>query len=224
MVKFAASFVVPFYTIFDQIQNATLDLPGNATSSGTCNLGVMEDSHSQKISLQWIAGQSDSSNTNLPNILTFVFHKNMSSGIQATGKELVYLSDIMFEVYLDSENFPNASRVGNYSHGELVNSNLHSVAINNSYRCNSEETFELNLDEKIGDLAIIHISHLQTEAFRMQTDDKFNFATDCPADKVITSDIVPIAVGCALAALVIVVLVAYLIGRRRARQRGYQSV
>jgi|LakMenEpi03Aug12_release.lakeMendotaPanAssembly.Ray.scaffolds.fasta_scaffold823433_1 hypothetical protein len=101
----------------------------------------------------------------------------------------------MFEVYLDSENFPNASRgiqclrliynqetlnlesnvVGNYSHGELVNSNLHSVAINNSYRCNSEETFELNLDEKIGDLAIIHISHLQTEAFRMQTDDKFNF-------------------------------------------------
>jgi hypothetical protein len=49
-------------------------------------------------------------------------------------------------------------------------------------------------------------------------------ATDCPADKVITSDIVPIAVGCALAALVIVVLVAYLIGRRRARQRGYQSV
>jgi lysosomal-associated membrane protein 1/2 len=52
----------------------------------------------------------------------------------------------------------------------------------------------------------------------------FFSAVDCAADKVITSDIVPIAVGCALAALVVVVLVAYLIGRRRARQRGYQSV
>ena len=38
------------------------------------------------------------------------------------------------------------------------------------------------------------------------------------------NDIVPIVVGCALAGVVIFVLVAYMVGRRRHRQRGYQSV
>ena len=38
------------------------------------------------------------------------------------------------------------------------------------------------------------------------------------------NDIVPIAVGVALAVMVIVVLVAYVIGRKRNRQRGYESV
>jgi hypothetical protein len=38
-----------------------------------------------------------------------------------------------------------------------------------------------------------------------------------------TSSIVPIAVGCALAGLIVIVLVAYLIGRRKSG-RGYQQV
>ncbi|RCN32103.1 hypothetical protein ANCCAN_22097, partial [Ancylostoma caninum] len=39
-----------------------------------------------------------------------------------------------------------------------------------------------------------------------------------------TSDIVPIVVGACLAGLVVVVLVAYLIGRARAKRQGYASV
>lgn len=46
-------------------------------------------------------------------------------------------------------------------------------------------------------------------------------AKDCSFD---TPDIVPITVGCALAALVIVVLIAYLVGRRRSQSRGYLSM
>lgn len=38
------------------------------------------------------------------------------------------------------------------------------------------------------------------------------------------SDLVPIIVGACLAAIVILVLIAYLIGRARARSTGYQSV
>ena len=38
-----------------------------------------------------------------------------------------------------------------------------------------------------------------------------------------TNSIVPIAVGAALAGLVVIVLIAYLIGRRRNR-KGYESV
>ena len=48
-------------------------------------------------------------------------------------------------------------------------------------------------------------------------------ANRCDADYV-TNNIVPIAVGCALAALVLVVLIAYLIGRSRNNKGGYQSV
>ena len=44
---------------------------------------------------------------------------------------------------------------------------------------------------------------------------------DCNAQG---NDIVPIAVGLALFALMIGVLVAYMIGRRKNRQRGYESV
>lgn len=49
----------------------------------------------------------------------------------------------------------------------------------------------------------------------------FCLVKDCKLD---TPDIVPIAVGCALAALVIIVLIAYLIGRKRSQARGYLSM
>ena len=44
----------------------------------------------------------------------------------------------------------------------------------------------------------------------------------CAADQT-TSNIVPIAVGAALAGLVVIVLIAYLIGRRK-NKKGYESV
>lgn len=49
----------------------------------------------------------------------------------------------------------------------------------------------------------------------------FFSAVHCTADNI--SDVVPIAVGCALAGLVVIVLIAYLVGRRR-RSGAYQSV
>lgn len=47
-------------------------------------------------------------------------------------------------------------------------------------------------------------------------------ASECAADEE-TNSIVPIAVGAALAGLVIIVLIAYLIGRKRSRA-GYEQV
>ena len=47
-------------------------------------------------------------------------------------------------------------------------------------------------------------------------------AVYCPADTKV-SNLVPIIVGAALAGLVLVVLIAYLIGRTR-NKRGYESV
>ena len=47
--------------------------------------------------------------------------------------------------------------------------------------------------------------------------------TSCPADEDV-NDMIPIAVGAALLALVAIVLVAYFVGRRRSRRLAYQSV
>lgn len=38
------------------------------------------------------------------------------------------------------------------------------------------------------------------------------------------NDVVPIAVGAALTGLVVIVMIAYFIGRRRSRRLAYQSV
>lgn len=50
-----------------------------------------------------------------------------------------------------------------------------------------------------------------------------NDLTSCPADEDV-NDMIPIAVGAALLALVAIVLVAYFVGRRRSRRLAYQSV
>lgn len=50
----------------------------------------------------------------------------------------------------------------------------------------------------------------------------FVLAEDC--EPFVPSGIVPIAVGCSLAVLILIVLVAYLIGRRRSQARGYLSM
>jgi len=66
--------------------------------------------------------------------------------------------------------------------------------------------------------------HVQFDAFRNIANgdpEKFRTSIDCDYQP---NDIVPIAVGVALAALVVAVLIAYMVGRRRNRQAGYQSV
>lgn len=71
-------------------------------------------------------------------------------------------------------------------------------------------------------IASLRLSHVQLEAFSTTEGIHFSQANDC--DAIDTPDIVPIAVGIALTALVAVVLVAYLVGRRRAQARGYVSM
>ena len=51
----------------------------------------------------------------------------------------------------------------------------------------------------------------------------FFLAIECSADTNGTSKLVPIIVGSALAVLVILVLIAYIVGRRKHRP-GYQQV
>jgi len=87
------------------------------------------------------------------------------------------------------------------------------------YSCSASK-FEL--DEK----SFVEFENLRVVAFAQLTEDKFPLGQvykECAADSK-TSQIVPIIVGACLAGLVIIVLVAYLIGRARAKRQGYASV
>lgn len=97
------------------------------------------------------------------------------------------------------------------------------TALSMSYHCNKLQTIGFtNSTESKEIIANATISHVQLEAFHKQNTDQFSTARDCEA--IDTPDIVPIAVGCALAGLVVVVLIAYLVGRRRAQNSGYLSM
>lgn len=106
---------------------------------------------------------------------------------------------------------------GTYDIKDLHQDEIH---LGKSYKCFAQRTLKNN-DAKDG-AQQLKIASSQVEAFRNTTNHNFSPSEECSLDGV--TDIVPIAVGATLAGLVVIVLIAYLIGRRRSRARGYQSV
>lgn len=214
VVKLGATFIVPYITTNGTV-NATLAIPSNATSNGTC---LAREGELQAITLNW---PSTPESTHV-NHFTLVFRKNESKTENADGgsKDQYAVVEMALTAHPDPVNFPDALS-GQTIVARLSNVAFHPTNLNNTYTCRSEEEVHLN---ETSTPVVARLRNVQLEAFRHKTDDSFSTASYCSADGPLTSDIVPIAVGCALAALVVIVLIAYLIGRRRARQRGYQSV
>jgi len=112
--------------------------------------------------------------------------------------------------------FPNAT--DNTTHTIALSNpdKLLKAKVGNGYVCDSENT--LNFANGSG---VVKLVNLEVHAFIAPGHKAFDNVENCDMDQV--SDIVPIAVGCALAGLVFFVLIAYMIGKRN-RQKGYQSV
>ncbi|KAM9321552.1 lysosome-associated membrane glycoprotein 1 [Gastrophryne carolinensis] len=83
-----------------------------------------------------------------------------------------------------------------------------------SYKCNSEQNLQIT-----GNFSI-DTYNLQVQAFNIE-ENRFGPVTECVADQ--NGMLVPIVVGAALAGLVLIVLIAYLIGRKRSHA-GYQTI
>jgi len=131
------------------------------------------------------------------------------------------LSTILLNYYINSTWFPMAAPESTGFHTANA-TNLHdfSAIKGSSYRCSAKTMIDLD------SFVSFEITHYQGEPFYTKDQNKevkFHTAVDCPADQTGTSKLVPIIVGSALAFLVVLVLIAYLIGRRRHRS-GYQSV
>jgi len=171
-------------------------VPHTAEPKGKC--GELE----QEITLTW----SLPNTTSACNI-TYYFTKNETN---ATTYGLDKISGVVYVARNSSQtdkNFTFESLSGP------------AVPKDKSYKCTSEETFK----NKNNTETVVKMASVQIEAFRTTSDYKYSASMECAADGYV-ADIVPIAVGCSLAGLVVIVLLAYLFGRRRARARGYQSV
>uniref|UniRef100_A0A8D8RWG1 Lysosome-associated membrane glycoprotein 5 n=1 Tax=Cacopsylla melanoneura TaxID=428564 RepID=A0A8D8RWG1_9HEMI len=188
--------------------NRVLSLPDTATASGTCgNL-----TH-QSLKLSWVEANTSVS-------IEFGFSQNKTG---------FTLSSVNVSIPATADVFHNI--VGNQTVFTLVNHNtsLPHIPVAQSFKCYSGVPLTL-VDVTPAHqnvtlpLATFNLTHFQFEAFTHTSHNAFGAAVECAGDAYITPDIVPIAVGVALAALVAVVLVAYVIGRRRSNASGYLSM
>ncbi|XP_061482673.1 lysosome-associated membrane glycoprotein 1 [Rhineura floridana] len=88
------------------------------------------------------------------------------------------------------------------------------ATVGKSYKCLAEESIWVSSE------ASVNIFSVQVQAFKM-SGDTFGAVEECQLDE--NNMLIPIIVGAALAGLVLIVLVAYLIGRKRSHA-GYQTI
>ncbi|KAK8773321.1 hypothetical protein V5799_012147 [Amblyomma americanum] len=197
LVKAALQLKVNYLTTDNQVKEALLPLD---------NETVVDHVHSSCSSL---GGEQT---------LALKFNRNDSLMLSFAKNGTVYLHDVTVAFTVDPVNFPNASKP--YEVVTVRNDTfmLYSVPDDRSYHCGVDQPVYLGAN------VTLDVMNVQLQAFINGTDKpgQFGAAVECSAGDI--SNIVPIAVGAALAALVIIVLIAYLIGRSKSRQKGYQSV
>lgn len=157
--------------------------------------------------------------------ITLTWGSNSATLEFTMSKSMWNISSYTAELLLDTSEFNNTILFGKKMSLD-VNLELTpvEVAVNHSYKCISKlgSNVHATIDGKDYEKVSAEMDGMQIQAFNMIANEPdFVAATHCTADE--TSDIVPIAVGCALAGLVVIVLIAYLVGRRR-RSAAYQSV
>lgn len=122
--------------------------------------------------------------------------------------EKFYLQGVNVSTTLPSEAKNPAFDASNNSMSELR------ASVGNSYKCSSEENLQVT------DQALVNVFNVQIQVFRIDGD-KFGPVEECQLDE--NNMLIPIIVGAALAGLVLIVLIAYLIGRKRSHA-GYQTI
>ncbi|KFP23810.1 Lysosome-associated membrane glycoprotein 2, partial [Colius striatus] len=100
------------------------------------------------------------------------------------------------------------------SHADNNNISQWDAFLGSSYMCNKEQTLEVNENLQINTF------NLWIQPFRV-TANTFSTAQECSLDD--DSILIPVVVGAALAGLIAIIVVAYIIGRRKS-YAGYQTL
>ncbi|XP_032633727.1 lysosome-associated membrane glycoprotein 1 [Chelonoidis abingdonii] len=119
-----------------------------------------------------------------------------------------FLQGVNVTTTLPSEAKETKIDVFNHSMSELR------AKLGNSYKCNAEEKLWVT------DHVFVNLFDVQVQVFKID-ENKFGAVEECQLDE--NNMVIPIIVGAALAGLVLIVLIAYLIGRKRSHA-GYQTI
>ncbi|KAI7801897.1 lysosome-associated membrane glycoprotein 2 isoform X2 [Triplophysa rosa] len=103
---------------------------------------------------------------------------------------------------------------GSFFNESNTNLSLWEASVGSSYMCRKEQTY--NISDKL----TINTFELQVQPFAVKKD-TFSTAHECSMDDI--SLLIPIIVGAVLAGLIFIVVIAYVIGRRRTYV-GYQTL
>ncbi|XP_064206555.1 lysosome-associated membrane glycoprotein 2-like isoform X1 [Anguilla rostrata] len=109
----------------------------------------------------------------------------------------------------------NLDATGTFYSGN-ANLSLWEGSLGSSYMCRRDQTYNIT------DVLILRTRDLQVQPYMVENN-SYSTAEDCPADAD-ESFIVPLIVGASLGVLTLIVLVAYLVGRSRSQNNGYQSL
>jgi len=188
----------------NETRNVTVDVPVNATTAeSTCGATSNADEILQlNFNDDWVLK------------MTFRF---VSSG----SSNKYEMSDVALTFTATPDIFPGLGDNATYT-VSLSNQTFFSTPNTSSYQCVSNSVMSGFAGTPNAPALNISTSDLRLQAFKQGNNLNFSSSVPCPADTEV-SNIVPIAVGAALAALVVIVLIAYLIGRRKSK-KGYESV
>lgn len=199
LLQMATQLNFTYATTDNKTARAIYNIPATATLHDV----NCESNNTQEIVLNW-------GPANAIHSITIYFERNSSN---------VNVHTIMVSMPIDANEFINAKpdTVNLIYRGDIFEAPSHM-----SYHCTRPQI--LNATETIDGEEIkgtIRLSDVQMEAFRTENSTSFSTARDCDSSE--TPDIVPIAVGIALVALILIVLISYLCARRRSTARGYMS-
>jgi len=210
-VKFMAQITIKYNTSNTTEMTTAFNIPANASVNEDKSYCSDEKKHATEVIFISFV---DEEYTSADLMLTF----NKSNGnVFVEEIELTFnLTKALFPGYFDPTQYDKMMKV---TKNDLK---LFSVGNSHSYLCNDAQTASLE-DKNKGLETEIRFTNSQVEAYiDINRKGEFDSEINCKTTEI--NDVVPIAVGAALAGLVVIVLIAYFIGRRRSRRLAYQSV
>ncbi|XP_030066434.1 lysosome-associated membrane glycoprotein 2 isoform X2 [Microcaecilia unicolor] len=213
--------VVPVSTIYPPTAAPIADEPitGNYSfSSGNMSLlatmGLQLNISQASNKTTWITINIDPNNTSVTgtcdnDTATLRLNSNNTrflSFIFAVRKNNFYLKEVNVSLlsFLNGSAFSDGN--GNLSYWE--------TSLGSSYMCNSEQRLQVT------DSFLLNTFNLRVQPF-LVVDGKFSTAQECSLDD--DTILIPIIVGAALAGLIVIIVLAYIIGRRKS-YAGYQTL
>jgi len=219
-----------------------MDIPVTATVSSQSSCLPAESNSTQLITLEWSEPNPNAVGS-LNRNLTLHFSLNTTSASYGVSKiSAVYETKTYdIQVNVTDPDDKNKTILVNQTVLEYISMSTFAmspweflVPENRSYLCmdvgSKSMISELHKSTEPGGSpgerltnATLTAKRVQFDAFRPASapDHQFQLPSDCSYRP---NDIVPIIVGCALAGMVLMVLIAYMVGRSRSRARGYMSV